>query len=349
MTTLALDIQQWKNICKNEFEMDPNDVPVPQNRLTKTELNRKRSQLDEFLSGNSRFTEYIVGEVKDTPFLLAITDHKGFLLKMYCDTTMGNLIHKMGITEGVQFREQDAGINSISMSVRFQEAVKITGNEHFHYCLQDKSCFSIPLRLSHKEIGTFSIMTFAEHMGNNLLQLITSSVKKAEQIRTTHEFYELYNHDVYRYLCYLTKDKEIAKDLSQQTFLSIFNGIESFKQESSPKSWIYRIAHNTFVSWYRKERKLKTLHLDEHAQFIQTQFHEPHRYAEIQWQLNEVIEHISKLKPDYQEVIYLREFKQLSYQEISDCTGWSNSNIKTMLYRARNKLKILIEKANIRK
>ncbi|MFD0675561.1 MULTISPECIES: sigma-70 family RNA polymerase sigma factor [unclassified Paenibacillus] len=331
----------------HEFKMDPNDIPVPQNRLTNTELVAKRSHVDRFITG-SNFTDSLLWEVKHIPFFLAISDSMGYLLKVFSNT---NTFRQFGIAEGVQFNEKEVGINSISMSARFQKPVKITGNEHFHYCLQDKSCFSTPLHVSEKLNGTLSIMTSTEHLGEDLVQFLIALVKKTEQNRIVHEFYELYYQDVYRYLYHLSNDKEIAKDLSQQTFLFISKGITSFKNESSPKSWIYRIAHNTFISWYRKEKKFVTLNIDQQTfqfiQIVQNQFLEPQQFIEKRSQLYELMNCVSQLKPEHQKVIYLREIKLLTYKEISDITGWSIANIKSMLFRARNKLKILLEKSQV--
>ena len=56
------------------------------------------------------------------------------------------------------------------------------------------------------------------------------------------------------YLYRRTHQLETAKDLAQDTFLKAFAGLESFRGHSSIKTWLYTIAHHTFINWYRKDK-----------------------------------------------------------------------------------------------
>lgn len=173
-------------------------------------------------------------------------------------------------------------------------------------------------------------MTNSDYMDEGHLKLLTSAVNKAKKIGLTNEFYKEYYHDVFHYLCSLSRDNEIAKDLCQQTFLAVFNGIESFKQESSPKSWIYRIAYNTFVSWYRKEVKFASINVEESVPHLaQIEYKEPEQYVQEKWQWHEIKEHILTLNSNQQTVIQLREFegslfKRLKLRYIELESGFEN-------------------------
>ena len=347
MTTAVLDIKEWKNKCKYQYYMDPNEIPIPKQRLTKEGLRHKQSKFSELLTDNIDFTNDLLKKVKDIPFLLAVTDNEGYILKTYSDDSMKSRLDIMGISEGVQYNERDVGVNSISMSLLLQQPVHISGNEHFHYCLHNTSCLSVPIPLSNTTVGTLSIMTNMEHMDEDHSNILISTVNKANKIRITNEFYKDYYHDVFHYLCSLSRNKEIAEDLCQQTFLAVFNGIESFKQESSPKSWIYRIAYNTFVSWYRKEVKFTSINLEESIpHFAQTRYKEPEQYVQEKWQWLEIKEHMMMLNSNQQTVIHLRELEELSYQEIADFKGWSIQKVKTTLHRARKRLREIMDTKN---
>ena len=66
--------------------------------------------------------------------------------------------------------------------------------------------------------------------------------------------YEEQKNSIYAYLLYMTKDVQLAEDLSQETFLKIFLNLGRFKEECSVKTWALRIARNTFVTYARKKR-----------------------------------------------------------------------------------------------
>lgn len=154
MTTVDLDIKEWKNKCKYQYHMDPNEMPSLKQRLTKEDLWHKHSEFSELLTDNIGFINNLLMKVKDVPFLLAITDNEGYILKTYSDGSMKGMLDTMGISEGVQYKEQDVGVNSISMSLLLQQPVQILGNEHYHYCLHNMSCLSVPFPLSSTTIGT---------------------------------------------------------------------------------------------------------------------------------------------------------------------------------------------------
>lgn len=124
--------------------------------------------------------------------------------------------------------------------------------------------------------------------------------------QTIEELYREYYHDIMYYLYRRTHQLETAKDLAQDTFLKAFAGLESFRGHSSIKTWLYTIAHHTFINWYRKH-------------------------------------HIDRLKEDYQTVLILREFQELSYEEIAEVLNWKLSKVKTNLHRARLELKKSLE------
>ena len=84
---------------------------------------------------------------------------------------------------------------------------------------------------------------------------------KMSNWHSLEDLYKLHYTEIFRYLLRRVRQKEIAQDLTQDTFLKAFNGLATFKGNSSVKTWLYTIAHNTFINWYRKETKYKQDHL----------------------------------------------------------------------------------------
>ena len=68
------------------------------------------------------------------------------------------------------------------------------------------------------------------------------------------EVYQRQKNAVYGYLSYMTKDKDTAEDLAQETFLKVYLGLKGFKEDCSEKTWCLTIARNTFLSFARKKQ-----------------------------------------------------------------------------------------------
>lgn len=139
------------------------------------------------------------------------------------------------------------------------------------------------------------------------------------------------------------------EDLTQDVFLKAYKKADTFNQESTLSTWLYRIAHNTVIDAQRK-RKFRnfftgfSLNSDEH------QLEPPNpetRYDEVE---SNEIQHIVRLSiatlPEpFRSIIIWREIEELSYQQIMDITGESEGTLKSRLFHAKKKLKdILVSK-----
>lgn len=77
------------------------------------------------------------------------------------------------------------------------------------------------------------------------------------------DIYQEYSKAVYNYLLSLTKNKHIAEELVQETFYSAVKNINNFKNESSVKTWLYKIAKNKWIDYYKKNKKSKEISINE--------------------------------------------------------------------------------------
>ncbi|WP_246946092.1 sigma-70 family RNA polymerase sigma factor [Bacillus pinisoli] len=154
------------------------------------------------------------------------------------------------------------------------------------------------------------------------------------------ELYELYYQEIFFYLLQRVQQKELAQDLAQDTFLKAFNGLSTFQGRSSIKTWLYRIAHHTFINWYRKESKVSFQPIDLHEfELEQSLYINPESRLYGKEKQLYILQLLSELKEDYQHVLILREFQELSYDEIGDILDWKISKVKTNLHRAKLELK----------
>ena len=78
------------------------------------------------------------------------------------------------------------------------------------------------------------------------------------------ELYETYFDKIYRYVAVRIGNKTEAEDMTQQVFVKAYKHVHSYKWQGVPfSSWLFRIAHNVVVDFYRKESKRPTVPLDE--------------------------------------------------------------------------------------
>lgn len=130
----------------------------------------------------------------------------------------------------------------------------------------------------------------------------------------------------------------IFEDLRQDTFINLWKGIESFKNNSDIKTWIYRITLNTCVSTYRKEKGKSTLPLQPYES---SEIIEPEEYESAQW-LKKALENLSPLD----HAIMLMWLDDFSYEDISKVIGLNRNTVATRIKRAKEKIKNIIGKKN---
>lgn len=162
--------------------------------------------------------------------------------------------------------------------------------------------------------------------------------------KTLEDLYSLYYEEIFRYLLQRTRQKELAQDLAQDTFLKAFNGLASFKGKSSIKTWLYTIAHHTFINWYRRETKFSRHSLEEIFSLEQKTYKNPEDEFARKIEQVRLLSAIYSLKEDFQTVLILREYQGLSYDEIAEVTGWTLAKVKTNLHRAKLELRKYIRK-----
>ena len=148
----------------------------------------------------------------------------------------------------------------------------------------------------------------------------------------------------------MVRDRELAEDLSQETFIKALNAIESYRPEFKFSSWIFKIANNAAIDHLRR-KSIDTLSLDG-APSAETP--EQMRATSLQLgdraespldevenrELGTAIERaISRLRPEYRSCILLRHVEDRSYEEIAEIMELPLGTVKTYIHRARAELK----------
>ncbi|KEZ51586.1 RNA polymerase sigma factor [Metabacillus indicus] len=146
------------------------------------------------------------------------------------------------------------------------------------------------------------------------------------------EWYSQYHQTIFKYILMMTKDYQQAEDLTHETFIKAFRQHHSFRQESSPKTWLFRIAHNVTVDYARKQKPVRLV-MELFRQKKDTSLL-PEHFVEMKENSRELYQALEMLKDSHREVIILRKIKGFSISETCAILGWSETKVKSTLSRA---------------
>lgn len=167
---------QSKERCQT-FRLDPTVIPTFSQSLSSDRLKEKITTYEDILDVVNFFTKKFLSSVEGTPFLVMITDDEGYVLRLGGDTSMVDTVKQLGIKEGVLFREEDAGVNSISLALQYDLPIELIGEDHYFEILHQAACYSVPFRDKDKKqpLGTITLFTFIPY-NNPLFLLILSNL-----------------------------------------------------------------------------------------------------------------------------------------------------------------------------
>ncbi len=183
-------------------------------------------------------------------------------------------------------------------------------------------------------------------------QLLISHIKNAQQGAQASFSYLLdtFWNDVYTFQLSRTKNEFEAEEISIQSFSKAFDKINTYDESYSFKNWLLTISKNTHIDRIRKQKNtLKSATEAQENQMADTVLDDaptPEDQLITKQNLAELLQHIKQLKPDYQKIIQLRYFQEMSYKEITKELDEPMNNIKVKLLRAK---KLLLASLNSKK
>lgn len=159
--------------------------------------------------------------------------------------------------------------------------------------------------------------------------------------------YERYYDRIYLFLLRRTGNTAIAEDLTSETFIKAMRGLFRYQFRRTPfLAWLYRIAHNTFVSHCRKETVRNLFKIEKRKDGTAaeaTALPCPSEETEKRLLKETIIRLIKNLKQKDQLLVTLRYFEGMNVREIAQIAGLSEPAARTRLHRALVRLKKLFE------
>jgi RNA polymerase sigma-70 factor (ECF subfamily) len=161
-----------------------------------------------------------------------------------------------------------------------------------------------------------------------------------------------YKTKVFNLAYSLTRDRDAADDLAQESFIKAYFALPRFKLKSEFGTWLYRIAINTVKDYLRKKGRIKKITFAKEIEHLVIQEDEMERKEKKQREeQNRRLVHqtIKTLPEKYQLILSLRDIQGFSYGEIADILNISPGTVDSRLHRARKNLRkkiglILIQK-----
>lgn len=155
---------------------------------------------------------------------------------------------------------------------------------------------------------------------------------------------------VYNVIYRMIEDREEAEDLTQDTFVNAFRAYDTFRHESQIYTWLYRIAVNLTKNRLDRRRRRRgaegpsldapvEVEQDEVARQVEDWRLAPTRSAENAELERVLAEEITRMRPEYKEVVILRDYEDLSYEQIASVLGCTVQAVKSRLFRARSVLR----------
>lgn len=148
------------------------------------------------------------------------------------------------------------------------------------------------------------------------------------------ELYKTYFTDVYKYLTAISGDRQIAEELTQDTFFKALQKIGGFRGECSIRVWLCQIAQNAWFDYLRKHKRIVPEDENRESESVRDMvldFEQKETALRIHRILHEMQE-------PYKEVFSLRVFGELSFREISALFGKTESWARTTFLRAKRKI-----------
>jgi RNA polymerase sigma-70 factor (ECF subfamily) len=141
-------------------------------------------------------------------------------------------------------------------------------------------------------------------------------------------------------------DKEQAKDIVQETMITIWGKINKMKSADSFKTWMYRIVVNKCYDQLRKRKKQQEFRADDHTWEVISNHTSSDQPTELEYKETALIINLltNRLSPAQKAVFVLSDLEEMTGEEISEITGMSRSNVKSNLHYARKKMNEMIKK-----
>lgn len=158
---------------------------------------------------------------------------------------------------------------------------------------------------------------------------------------------DFYWNEVYGFMLKRTENETDAEDITIETFSKAFDKLATYNPEFQFNTWLIAIAKNVHIDILRKKKSSLFVEITDEEDYQAYNIADTTPSAEdkliTEQNLSQLLQYIKELKPHYQEVIQLRYFQEMSYQEIANQLDEPLGNVKVKILRAKKLLAEIIQ------
>lgn len=160
------------------------------------------------------------------------------------------------------------------------------------------------------------------------------------------ELYQKYHQDVFQFLFYMVRNREQAEDLVQEVYLRVFKAHQRFEGKSSEKTWLFSIARNAAIDYFRKQKGWKEKILEKFdwsTNQVKDEYPMPEEITVQKEEIKLIYHCLQFCTMDQRAVIILRFIQDQSIAETAKILGWTESKVKTTQHRSLKQLRSKLE------
>lgn len=157
------------------------------------------------------------------------------------------------------------------------------------------------------------------------------------------ELYNLYFKKIYRFIYFRVSHKEVAEDLAEDVFIKLLSKIHTLYDNKSFEGWLYQIARNLVIDYYRGKKSNIALEEVENTLVYESNVVD---VIQLEQEQKVLLELMKRLGTEQQIVLKLKFFEQLENHEIAEMLHKSEGAIRVIQHRAIAKLQELLKKSN---
>ncbi len=165
-------------------------------------------------------------------------------------------------------------------------------------------------------------------------------MKKNKQALFERIYSENYAMVMQMCLGYVKGNRALAKDLSQEVFLKVWNNLDKFRGDASPKTWIYRITINTCIQQVKKEQKRELKFTEGILPYSQS--YESDVAEDLEENISELYNAIGALK-EIDRLIIIMVLENETYDSIAKIIGISSTNVRVKIHRIKKRLEKILK------
>ncbi|MFD2630719.1 RNA polymerase sigma factor SigX [Oceanobacillus kapialis] len=162
------------------------------------------------------------------------------------------------------------------------------------------------------------------------------------------ELYEHHHQDLYQFIFYMVKDRQLTEDLVQEVYVKVLQSSERFRGDSTVKTWLFSIARHVCLDYFRRKKRTRDriaeyFDWSKKSHYFPDNQPLPEEFAITNEQVKKLYTYLDYCTIDQKSVLVLRYIQSFSIQETAEILNFTTSKVKTTQHRGLKTLRKHIE------